>query len=507
MGHALDVLKDYALTEDRNCDGYPCFHRDWKEEYLQMLVTNTVSQVFYASAEIERSQAVKMHGFAADEDPEFMARALVYARSAGFMRLQPLIGLAVLSLASPRLFEAIFERVVLIPSDLVEFTLALESMGRGQGGRVVKRAAARMLCSLGEYEALKYAGAGRGYSLCDLLRVYHPKAADEKSALLFKYIAGKIEWDKVPAEALPQVRAFERLKGLGPDQIGEAAELVREYRLPYNAVTGAVQKMTPELWRALLPDLPLFALVRHLHTLERCGVLAEAETDARVAGRLTDPQAIRNAKILPFRFAQAWQQVKAGWLKEALEKAVDLSVDCLPAIEGRTAVLLDVSGSMDGQFLTAGAVLALSVYRRAGQKGNFILFNTEPKSFDMGGHCPILAAAAKVEANGGTDTGCGLRYMTRRHICADNIVIVTDEQQNAGSSFYSELKRYRAAVNPDAKTFVVNVAPYGTAMVPAVDPLTSYCYGWSDNIVSFIARSSNLGGLVHQVENLELQSR
>ena len=508
VGHALDVLKDYALTEDRNCDGYPCFHRDWKEEYLQMLVTNTVSQVFYASTEIELGRAIEMHRFAADEDPEFMARALVYARNEGFMRLQPLIGLAVLSLASPRLFELVFDKVVRILPDLTEFTVALASLGRGQGGRVVKRAAARKLAALTEYEVLKYAGEGRGYSLRDLLRVYHPKAADEKSTLLFKYIADKLDWSEVPAEALPQVRAFEKLKALGANQTAEAITLAREYRLPYNVVTGAVAKMTPELWRALLPELPLFALVRHLAALERCGVITEDECDSRIVDRLTNPEAIRKAKILPFRFAQAWQQVQTGWLKEALEKAVDLSVDCLPEISGKTAVLLDASGSMDGQFLTAGAVLALAVYRRAGAKGDFILFDTEAKVFDMAGNGSILAAAAKVCAGGGTDTACGIRLMMKNHFRVDNIVIVTDEQQNTGSPFYTELRHYRAILNPNARAFIVDVAPYGTAMVPADDPLTSYCFGWSDNIVSYIAQSSaDLGGLVCRVENMELQPR
>lgn len=494
MGHALDVLKNHALSDAHNAEGYPCFRRNWKEEYLQMLLTNTISQIFYSSENIMRVEAIEMHRFAADEDPEFMARALVYARNEGFMRLQPIIGLAVLSLVSPRLFKLIFDKVILIIPDLAEFTLVLGSLGRGQGGRAVKCAAAKKLASIDEYAAIKYAGDGRGYSLRDLMRVYHPKPRDEKSADLLKYISGKIDWDQTAPDALPQVRAIEALKKLNSqdfiDKSPEAAAIIREHRLPHNVVTGILGKIDRTVWAALMEDMPLFALVRHLATLESNGVIASAEPDERIIKRLTDGPAIHRAKILPFRFSQAWQQVETTWLRKALEEAVDLSVDCLPDIKGRTAVLLDVSGSMEGRFLMAGGVLALSAYRKAGNDGNFFLFDTNVEHFEIREGESIISAASRIKCGGGTDTGVALRHMTDENIFADNIVIVTDEQQNTGSPFYRELRRYRKKVNEDARAFVVDVAPYGGAMVPTEDEKTFYCFGWSDNIISFIAQNT-----------------
>ena len=506
MGHANNVLKNYALSGgERNRDGYPCFRRDWKEEYIQMLMTNTISQTFYTDAESLRDMAMEMHSFAADEDPEFMARALIYARNRGFMRLQPIIGLAVLSIVSIRLFKAAFPEVVRILPDLVEFSLVLESLGRGQGGRAVKRAAAARLANLSEYEALKYSGGGRGYSLRDLLKVYHPKAANETAGMILKYVSGSIKWDELPESALPQIRAFEQLKRLGEYDDAEAISLVREYRLPHNVVTGAVGKMSRELWGALMPEMPLFALLRHLATLERNGLISEREADAGVIERLTNPDAVRRAKILPFRFAQAWREVRTSWLKDALEQSVDLSVDSLPEIEGTTSVLLDISGSMDGQYLMAGSVLALATHRRAGMKGNFILFDTSADLIEIPEGGTIISEAAKIEARGGTDTGVGVRLMRRENLYADNIVIVTDEQQNAGSPFYSELVRYRKEINPLAKAFVVDISPYCTAMVPTTDENTYYCFGWSDQIVSFIAQNiEGYGDIVSRVSGLEL---
>ena len=96
MGHAKSILGDFALSPGRtvNREGFPAFKRDWKEQYLQMLLTNTMSSTFYASANELCKNALDLHRYAADEDPFFMAKALVYARNEGFMRLQPLVGLA-----------------------------------------------------------------------------------------------------------------------------------------------------------------------------------------------------------------------------------------------------------------------------------------------------------------------------------------------------------------------------------------------------------------------------
>ena len=538
MGHAKSILGDFALSPERtvNREGFPAFKRDWKEQYLQMLLCNTMSNAFYASAQELCKDAIDLHRYAADEDPFFMARSLIYARNEGFMRLQPIVGLAVLSQVSPSLFDRVFPRVVRIVPDLVEFALALEALGRGQGGRAVKRAASHFLNGLDEYAVMKYAGAGRGYALRDLLRVFHPKAANDDANRLFAYAAGKLNWDSVPEGGLPKLRAFEALKRLGDGESERACELIRAGRLPDNVVTGVTQA-TADVWRALLPDMPLFSLLRHLVTLQRAGVLGEEKNDF-VASRLTDPEAIRRAKILPFRFAQAWQQIREsdsryqaylnrqrynaffgrfgrrtavpeaapdGWLLDALEQAVDASVACMPDLPGRTAVMLDISGSMQGQFLAAGSVLALSLLKKTGGRGRFMLFDTECEDVRVEADEPILRAAGRICARGGTDTGVCLRQMIAQNDRCDTIIIVTDEQQNAGSPFYKRLRDYRYKVNKDARAFVVDVSPYGSAMTPPSDGKTWYCFGWSDQVVSFIAQAvQGYGDLVSRVSAIEL---
>lgn len=115
-----------------NLDGYPAYERSAEERYVQTLVTNTMGNTFYADGQSLLIEAEALHREMAQRDPQFMAKALVYARGEGYMRLQPLYGLAILSAYRPDLFARIFLKVVQIPSDLSDFLTILQGMGRGR---------------------------------------------------------------------------------------------------------------------------------------------------------------------------------------------------------------------------------------------------------------------------------------------------------------------------------------------------------------------------------------
>ncbi|MDO3408339.1 TROVE domain-containing protein [Saccharibacillus sp. CPCC 101409] len=479
MSRAVQHFTEPLYTQGN----YPAYNRSIEEEYLQMLLTNTLGRTFYAGANELLAQAAESHETMAELNPEFMAKALVFARRQGFMRLQPVYGLAVLSKARPDLFVKVFKHVVLIPPDLTDFLTILKGMGRGQGGRAVKRQVASFLQEASEYWAIKYGGRGRGYNLGDAIATAHPVPADERQQALFRYLRGH----ETTLAGLPQIAAVEQLKRAGKDK--ERIRLIREGKLPYETVTGAVTA-NKKIWEALLRQMPMFALLRHLNTFEREGLLEHPQHLRYVTERLTDAEALRKSKILPMRFATAYDQVKRSALKEALAEAVDLTFASLPELPGRTAILLDISGSMEGQYLRTGSVFALALYKKTGGNSIFLTFDHEvhdPKPSRTAG---IMSQAARIKAKGGTDTGLPVRYLTDLRENVDHIIMITDEQQNAGSPFYKELQRYRAKINRDAKAFIVDLAPYRSAMVPQEDANTHYIYGWSDQVLSYISAAA-----------------
>ncbi|GED66993.1 60 kDa SS-A/Ro ribonucleoprotein [Brevibacillus reuszeri] len=486
------------LPTTHNKDGYSAYIRSLEEQYLQTLLTNTLGNTFYADQNQIMEEAHELHHEIAKQNPQFMAKALVFARNEGFMRMQPLFGLAILSLYRPDLFAAVFMQVVRIPSDLSDFLTILKSMGRGEGGRAVKRQVNRFLTNITEYWALKYNGRGRGYSLGDVIATAHPKPIDLKQQALFRYLRGH----EVNKALLPQIEAVEKLKQAQTE--AEQIEWIHAGKLPYETVTSAIRP-TKAIWEALLYQMPVFALLRHLQALTRAGVFADSDHLDYAVSRLTDRHALQKTKILPFQFARAFEQVEHPVLRDALREAVDLTFDNLPELGEKTAIFLDISGSMRGDYLQIGSVFALALYKKTKGNSIFWLFDTNVEDAKPSRHDSILSQAEKIRARGGTDTGAPVRRLTREGKHVEQIIIITDEQQNSGSPFYRDLLKYRSAVNPDVKAFIVDIAPFRHAMVPPQDEKTFYIYGWSDTVLSYIAQTiQGYDTMVEKVNALSL---
>ena len=461
-----------------NREGYPAYERPVEEQYLQVLLTNTLGNTFYATGEELLEEAEALHDRMVAEDPEFVARALPYARQKGYMRTQPIFGLA--KLARHPLFEEVFGRVVLTPKDLADFAVIVKALRGGEGGRRIKRVAGRWLVSnLNEYWAIKYGGKAAGYTLRDLFRVYHPVYSGGLRSPLVDYVLGR----DADLPGLPQIAAFERLKRATTDQ--EKVAAITEGRLPHE-VASAFAGKSPVVWSAIVPQMPILALVRHLATIERLGIADQHRE--YIEGKLTNPDAVRNSKILPFTFLKAFQQVRTGWIQDALRAAGDLSFANLPDLSGRVAVLVDRSGSMDGNPVRIAALFGVALLRKAGLSGRLLLFDDRVEEFAVSARDSILSQAEKITARGGTDLDKPMQVLLADCDRMETIIVITDEQQNAGSPFLRRLAEYRQKVNPAVKTFVVNVAPYLRASVapPEVENVY-YIYGWSERVLDIIA--------------------
>ena len=450
------ITKIFAmvLPTFRNREGFPAYERALEEQYVQTLMTNTIANTFYADQTQLLIEANEIHDQMLHKDPSFAAKAIVFARNEGYMRIQPIYGLAKLSSVRPDLFSEIFSKVILIPSDLFDFMTILESMGRGQGGRAIKREVKRFLSEVSEYWAMKYNGRGRGFNLADVISTAHPKAVDAKQEALFRYLLDK----EADLSLIPQIQALEKLKSAETDS--ERIHWITAGKLTYEVITGVIQP-SKAVWEAILYQMPTFALLRHLNALDRAGVL-ESNQDY-IAARLTDQVALQKAKILPFRFVKAFHQVNAPVIMDALRQAVDITFRNVPEVEGRSAIFLDISGSMQGDFLEIGSVFAYALYKKIRGNGLFWLFNTEVIDAKPSLYDSILTQASHIKAGGGTDTGAPVKELIARKRKVDNIIIITDEQQNTGSPFYKELARYRKVMNTNVKAFIIDISPYRNA--------------------------------------------
>lgn len=482
-----------ATKVNKDPAGYKAWDRPIEEQFLQTLLTNTLSNTYYADSNELLKESEVIHDAMLAKDQEFYAKALVFARNEGYMRTQPILGLAKLAAVNAGYFERVFDKVVLTPKDLSDFTTMLSSKRKGQGGRTVKRVAGKWLVDkLNEYWIVKY-GAEKGdggYSLKDMIRVFHPKGLKDAYA---KYILGK----DVSLVETPQIAAFEALKSA--KTVEEKVKVIKEGNLPHEVASTFAGK-DAKVWGAI--NFPMFALLRNLATLERNGAIEAFK--AQIQKNFANADYVKKSKILPFRFIKAGEKVTNAWVKDALRDAIENSVNNLPDFAGTSTILLDISGSMQS-FLPQAALFAVSASKKANES-KIYLFDTRVYEFPVSMRDSILTQAEKIHVKGGTDIGFAINHLTSNKINRDNVILITDEQQNAGSPAFKEIERYRKTVNRNANFFIIDVSPYVSAMTPPeMDKNTFYIYGWSDQVLSFISSvSKGFGGQVDTVKNIEM---
>lgn len=230
--HAFVAPPRSTTAPSKNRDGYPSWERPLKEQYIQTLVSNTFDNTFYADEKQMISEAIAVHDAMLKESPDFAAKALVYAREKGYMRTQPIYGLARLFAVAPGLATTVFDRVIRTPNDLADFTSIVKTLRKGEGGRAIKRAAGKWLLNkLDEYRVVKY-GADKSegaYSLRDMVQVYHPDAKGVRLPLI-DYVMGGVERVVKGRENdvidLPMIRNLEALKRATDDTV--KASLIRD---------------------------------------------------------------------------------------------------------------------------------------------------------------------------------------------------------------------------------------------------------------------------------------
>ncbi len=95
---------------------------------------------------------------------------------------------------------------------------------------------------------------------------------------------------------------------------------------------------------AVIPSMGTMALLRNLRNFDRAGV-SEAVA-AQVAARISDPEVVARSRQFPFRYLAARQHAPSLRWAYPLEQALGHSLANVPALPGRTLVLVDRSGSL-----------------------------------------------------------------------------------------------------------------------------------------------------------------
>jgi 60 kDa SS-A/Ro ribonucleoprotein len=365
------------------------------------------------------------------------------------------------------------------------------------------------------YQAVKYRQR-EGVTHRDLLRLAHPGEdvsagnptldVTGDHARLFEWIVRGGE-----AEGLPRVvEGFARAQAAATP--AETAELVREYRLPREALQ--TEHLTEAgVWEALLEDMPMMAMVRNLATMTRVGVLApDSDGTAKVVAQLGDGERIRRARVHPITVLAALRTYRAGrgfrgraeWspvreVVDALDAAFYTAFGNVEPSGKRLLLALDVSGSMMSGWVggvpnltprDASAALALVTaatephYETVGffaGKGGWKSGTKSQWGFGEQGLTPLpisprqrLDDIVKTVSDlpfGGTDCSLPMLYAQAHEREVDAFVIYTDSETWAGDLHpVQALRDYRQASGIDAQLVVVGMVSNRFSIADPADP-------------------------------------
>ncbi|MGW3590288.1 TROVE domain-containing protein [Streptomyces fungicidicus] len=425
--------------------------REPRSELFLLAVSNLVTQrTFYETGEDRDDRFARLVRELAVTDPSWTAGLLGWLRGEGKLRTASLVGAAEYVKArldagatggpsNRQVVDSVLRRPD-EPGELLAYWTA--TYGRAVP-KPVKRGVADAVRRLyGGKALLKYDTASRGYRFGDILNLVHASPDPEKpwQGELFQYALDRRHHPDtaVPPASNRVLVAHRELMALpaeerravvtAPDGAGRLAAA----GITWEALAGWLQgPMDRAAWEAVIPSMGTMALLRNLRNFDEAGV--SDEVAAGVAARIADPAEVARSRQFPFRYLAAYRHAPSLRWSYPLERALGHSLANVPALPGRTLVLVDRSGSMfysrmsDRSELTradAAAVFGTALALRAA-KADLVEFGTASKSVRFRRGESVLSILGRFGDLGGTDTTEAVRRHYRGH---DRVLIVTDEQ-------------------------------------------------------------------------------
>lgn len=518
------VGKLMPKTDAINSEAGIAYQFDARHALAQYAATGCLNGTFYASGEDQLEAALKLCG---QVEPEFIARTALFARGSAHMKDLPALLCAVLSVRSPGLLAEVFDRVIDSPKMLRNFVQIVRSgvVGRKSLGSLPKRLIQQWIERRSD-EQLFTASVGQDPSLADIVKMVHPKPANESRAALFAYLIGRVH----EASALPAcVREFEAYKAATDRGMLDVPDV------PFQMLSSL--NLSAWEWKAIARHAPWQMTRMNLNTFARHEVFEDAEIVRMVADRLRDASAIAKSRVLPYQLMVAYANTAESVplaVREALQDAMEIAVSGIPRIVGKVYVFPDVSGSMQSPITghrrgstTAVmcvdvAALVASAILRTNPTAEVIPFESRailPHEVGLNPRDSIMTNAKKLSSlpQGGTNCSAPLAVLNKQKATGDLVVYVSDNESWVDSPSFGQsggratetMKQWAEFKqrSPRAKMICIDLQPNSTTQAKEMPDIVNVG-GFSDQVFHLIAAVANgeaTGGYwVRQIEAVNI---
>lgn len=490
---ALFASAALPAANSRNHAGALAYVGSAEQRLAQLALTGCLNQTYYASAALQLSELLEA---CARVSPVFVAQTAVYARHHGHMKDAPAVLCAYLAAFAGEELERVFDRVIDNGKMLRTFVQIVRSgaAARKSLGSRPKRLVQRWL-EQAKPEALIAAMAGQQPSLADVIKLAHPHPQSVEQAALFGHLIGRsVDVQLLPA-ALRHLLEFRA--GL-TDEVPE---------VPFQLLTSEALSSTQ--WCAIAKQASWQTTRMNLATFARHGVYAQPGMVQKVARRLTDGRAIRKARVLPYQLLVA-SRMSVGLpadIRAALAKALEIATENVPALQGKVAIAVDVSGSMaspiTGQRAGASSVvrcidvaaLMAACLAKVNRGAQVLAFNDRVRPFAVrasnGAEVMATTDALSALLGGGTDVSAPLRLLAQQKVVPDLTIVLSDNQswiddrQHGATETMRQFDVMRQR-NPRARLVCVDLQPYANSQAVEGGPVLNIG-GFGDLVFELIA--------------------
>lgn len=351
------------------------------------------------------------------------------------------------------------------------------------------------------FQMLKYQNRD-GWAMRDVLRLSHPKAPSPEHDAAFAWATGGLTEEK--QGHLPMILANHQIM-LASDQVpvikavwGINQGLPRE-ALPTEAVN------LPAVQQAMLPHMPVHAMLRNLGNLTASGLLLQPYQAEIVANWLVNRDVLVKSRAHPFAILLASLVYRKGggvlgnkkWVPvrsviEALDDAYELAFANVAPTNKRILVAVDTSGSMShavgGGLSAVHAASAVAItLARLEPHATVIEVDTQLRRV-----VPITKRSGistiHHHGGGGTDMSIPMQWALGQPGEFDAFVILTDTQTWAGHGHPAQwLERYRREKNPKAKLICCAMEASHGNIIDPLDPLQFGVAGLDANLPSLVS--------------------
>lgn len=478
---------------------------EWK--LYTAAVTSSLTDKFYenAGARVETLRKLIIQC-----DPVFVAQLAVYTRLKMNMRSVPLV-LAV-ELAKihrgdstvSRMVSGIVQRADEITELLAYYQLANQRKDTKKLNRLSKQLQSGLQDAFNRFDEYQFAKYNRDteVKLRDALFLVHPKAKDESQQVLF---------NKIVNNELETPYTWEtELSALGQTKFTSDKEKEMAFRMK---------------WEELIDSRKLgyMALMRNLRNILEAGV--SQQHIMIVCEALSNAEAVRRSKQLPFRFLAAYREISkvksayAGRVMDALEQAATVSAENIAGFGEDTKVVIacDVSGSMQrpispkSKILSYDIGLMLAMLLKSRCKNAITgMFGDRWKVINV----PTKGILSNVDAFYRREGEVG--YATNGYLVIedllkskqqiDKVMMFTDCQlwNNRNDKKIVDLWNSYKKVSPNSKLYLFDLSGYGTTPLDITREDVYLVAGWSDKVFDIIAAIDHGGNALEEIRNIEL---